>query len=404
MQAAIVVVGFLLGAGAVLAFQQPQPTHVPSALPPDEQPAPTDASFAKPGPVPEPQQRLLLAWTSGGLPSGFAADVAALPSVVQVTEVRGGLLELTGSRDTEGTPVDDFPDGWVVPLDAIAVDPPTYATFVPKSAVPAFSDLGPGQALLSETGAKLRGLDEGASLDLVGRMTLTVAGIVDDAHAAGAEVVLSASTAQGSPAGTPRYLLVSYIGDRAGAEDGIRRLVDDGPALRLRGPGETPVLRHGDAVLPQAEIKERFGEFAYRRGPGRALEQDPAWIEAHITTAGVPIIGTVRCHRAVLPILKAALADLEREHLGHTIDLDGYAGCHEPRLISSQDSVSRHAWGIALDINVDDNPAGQASAQDPRLVATLERWGFGWGGHWLVPDPAHFEYLRPPAPGVDGGQ
>jgi len=27
----------------------------------------------------------------------------------------------------------------------------------------------------------------------------------------------------------------------------------------------------------------------------------------------------------------------------------------------------------------------------------MERWGFTWGGRWLVPDPAHFEYLRPPA-------
>jgi hypothetical protein len=27
----------------------------------------------------------------------------------------------------------------------------------------------------------------------------------------------------------------------------------------------------------------------------------------------------------------------------------------------------------------------------------MERWGFTWGGRWLVPDPAHFEYLRPAA-------
>jgi hypothetical protein len=24
------------------------------------------------------------------------------------------------------------------------------------------------------------------------------------------------------------------------------------------------------------------------------------------------------------------------------------------------------------------------------------RWGFTWGGHWLVPDGMHFEYLGPP--------
>jgi hypothetical protein len=30
-------------------------------------------------------------------------------------------------------------------------------------------------------------------------------------------------------------------------------------------------------------------------------------------------------------------------------------------------------------------------------VEVMERWGFAWGGRWLIPDPAHFEYLRPPA-------
>jgi hypothetical protein len=44
------------------------------------------------------------------------------------------------------------------------------------------------------------------------------------------------------------------------------------------------------------------------------------------------------------------------------------------------------------------NPTGLASAQDPRLVEVMERWGFTWGGRWLVPDPAHFEWLRSPRP------
>jgi hypothetical protein len=34
--------------------------------------------------------------------------------------------------------------------------------------------------------------------------------------------------------------------------------------------------------------------------------------------------------------------------------------------------------------------------QDPRLVEIFQQWGFTWGGQWLVSDPAHFEYVRPP--------
>ena len=54
----------------------------------------------------------------------------------------------------------------------------------------------------------------------------------------------------------------------------------------------------------------------------------------------------------------------------------------------------RSSW--AVDLNVAGNPTGLASAQDPRLVEVMERWGFTWGGRWLVPDPAHFEWLRSP--------
>ncbi|MGH2687360.1 MAG: M15 family metallopeptidase [Actinomycetota bacterium] len=28
----------------------------------------------------------------------------------------------------------------------------------------------------------------------------------------------------------------------------------------------------------------------------------------------------------------------------------------------------------------------------------FERWGFEWGGRWLVPDPMHFELTPPVAP------
>jgi hypothetical protein len=161
------------------------------------------------------------------------------------------------------------------------------------------------------------------------------------------------------------------------------------------------VLRHGDAVLTQAQVKERFGEFSYRRVGGGRIEQDPSWLAANLVTAEVPILGQVRCHRAILAQLEGALADLERDHLTHAVDPDGYAGCHAPRLTRRLDSVSRHAWGVAFDLNVHDNPVGHDSAQDPRMVEVFERWGFTWGGPWLVPDPAHFEYLRPAAPDAD---
>jgi len=48
-----------------------------------------------------------------------------------------------------------------------------------------------------------------------------------------------------------------------------------------------------------------------------------------------------------------------------------------------------------VDINIGTNPGGLESAQDPRLVEVMERWGFTSGHAWLVPDPGHFEYVQP---------
>ena len=59
--------------------------------------------------------------------------------------------------------------------------------------------------------------------------------------------------------------------------------------------------------------------------------------------------------------------------------------------------LSHHSWGIALDINVPQNPFGAEPDQDPDMVEVFERWGFIWGGDFILPDGMHFEYRRPPS-------
>jgi hypothetical protein len=61
--------------------------------------------------------------------------------------------------------------------------------------------------------------------------------------------------------------------------------------------------------------------------------------------------------------------------------------------------ISHHAWGVAVDINVSRNPFGGTPHQDPRIVEIFERWGFTWGGQWLVPDGMHFEFKSFPLAG-----
>jgi hypothetical protein len=358
---------------------------------------------------------VLLIWTPGRLPGGLAARVGRIRGVRAVTVVKGGLVGLAGSVDADGRPVDRPRPGTTVPLEAIGFDPATYPALLPASARAAFTRLRPGEALLGATSARLRRLGPGGRLRLApgsagdhpggppdppgpGRQArwLTVAGVVDDTLVGAAEVAVTTTGARAAGITRDRYLLLAYRGGRAAVAGAVRRALPPRLSVRLRGPGETPFFRAGDAVLPQAMVKERFGEFAWRKGAADAYAQDPAWRAANLATARVPILGRVHCNRALIPALAGAMGELRQRGLTRLVDPEAYRGCWNPRLTRSGGGVSRHAWGAAIDLNVADNPTGLASAQDPRLVEVMERWGFTWGGRWLNPDPAHFEWLRAP--------
>ena len=90
------------------------------------------------------------------------------------------------------------------------------------------------------------------------------------------------------------------------------------------------------------------------------------------------------------------MRELEERNLAALVDPSGYQGCWVPSIITPGGGVSRHSWGVALDLNFSNNPTGLASAVDPRLIEVMDRWGFISGANYLVPDPGHFEYLRPP--------
>jgi len=375
--------GLVAGAAGALALQTD---------PPD--PAPTRALPVREVALPQPSGRVLLVWTHGGLPSGLAAGITHLDGVGAVTEVHGDDVGLVQSADAAGRVVDATRPGWTIPLDAMAFDPATYPAFVPEQSRPLFAGLRPGQAILGATSARVRRLGPGGVLQLAGGRRLTVAAVVDDAVVGAAELVVSTA----DPAATAwpaRYLLVNTTSTTVGVEKVTQGLLSPGTPVRFRLAGETPFLREGDAVLPQALIKDRFGEFAFRDLTGRDIEVDPAWVSAHIVTADVPILGRVTCHRAVIGAVRAALTDLLKSNLASLVDPAAFAGCFAAKRINPGEPVSRHAWGVALDVNYRGNQTGVSSAQDPRLVAVMAHYGFTSGADWLQPDPAHFEYIRP---------
>ena len=362
--------------------------------------SPTSTIPAKVAPLPEPTADVLLAWTPTTLDPRLAPAAHDLPEVEVVSEVSAGLTNLVASHDSDGAQVDRTDPGWAIPLDTIAIDPDDQARLASVADRDAVASLGPGQALLGRTSAGLRRLDVGATIDMEHGQTVVVAGVVEDATIGAAELAVDKATGLSLGVDNPRYLLLAHGGDRAEVETALRRAIPAEAAIRFRGLGETPYLRHGDAVLPQVRIKERFGEFAYKPPPTgeRDFVQDPVWQSANLVTRDMPILGQMRCHRAVADAIEGALAEVEAANLAAMLDPAGFVGCWNPRLVVADGDVSHHAWGVALDVNYDANPTGQESIQDPRLVEIFDSWGLTWGGEWLVRDPAHFEFVRPPQP------
>jgi D-alanyl-D-alanine carboxypeptidase len=404
--------GGLLGGGVMVAIQadEAEPGDPAPALPtsaeraattpttPSTRPPPSPTTTAPDPPVPA----VLLAWSRSGagrgLDPGLEPAAAALPNVGATSLVRAGGLDLVGSRDMEGTRVDSLPPGWSIPLDAAAVDPAHHADFVPIADRATIAGLGPGEAVLGRTSAELRRLTIGGVIELTGGRSVVVSAVVEDASIGGAELAVDVPTGERLGISTPRYVLVAYRGDRPALEDHLRAAVAPGTVVRFRGPGETPYLRHADAVLPQAQIKARFGEFSYRARAGGGFEQDPGWQAENIVTRRVPILGAVVCHRGIIDALVGALTEIETAGLGNLVEQAGFDGCFNPRFVAGSDSVSRHAWGVAFDMGFSSNPTGLESVQDPRLVDIFRRWGFTSGDSWLVPDAGHFEFIDvPPA-------
>jgi len=356
----------------------------------------TSTSTAPPSTVVRPVKSasLFVIWTSGGLPDGLAEGVREIAGVETVSMIRSDLVLIVSVFDALGTVVEEPPDGWFLPLEAAAIDD-QFASLVPNEWQAYLSGLSTTDVILSETSADIRRITVGATL-VAGGAILRVNSVLPDVVVGGAELVVTSEGGETIGVNTPRYLLIAYAGERAVLEDAVRSILPPEAPVRIRALGETPFLRHGDAVLPQVLIKEAFGEFTIRPTSTGGFEIDQEWADRHIFSTELPLIGEASCHAAITTPLTAALVEIERSNLGFVVE--SFDGCFYPRFIAGSRSLSRHAWGAAIDLNYAANPTGQVTVQDPRLVSIMENWGFTWGGNWLVPDAAHFEWVGPPVP------
>ncbi|CAN5800479.1 hypothetical protein BH23ACT12_BH23ACT12_23000 [soil metagenome] len=347
----------------------------------------------------EPKAPILITWTSETNLPRLAETARAVAGIGAVATARNGVGWLDSWSSADG-PATVAPDGFRIPVEVLAVVPEDYSAFVPESERALFEGLAEGGALLGETGAELRGIESQGSLNFSDG-AIPVAGVVPDNLLASHEVVMSLETAQTLGISDLKYVLVELKRgtSQQEAEQALRDGLPDGSRLRVRTPGEAEVFRPGGTILPQVVIKKEFGEFGARPGRGRAIIIDPKWITENTTNVTFPLLGSARCHNKVIPQIRAALQEIIDRGFADLVRRRDFGGCFSPRFLDSDPNsgISHHSWGIAFDFNVSQNPYGVEPKMDMQLVELLESHGLTWGGHWVVPDGMHFEYLREPS-------
>lgn len=89
------------------------------------------------------------------------------------------------------------------------------------------------------------------------------------------------------------------------------------------------------------------------------------------------------------PLLAALKAVKERGLQG---ELKTFHGCFNIRSVRGAAGASAHAYGLAIDINVEENPLGAKPKMSQALVKCFTDQGFDWGGNFSRKDGQHFSF------------
>lgn len=316
---------------------------------------------------------------------------------VEATTTLVGLEWLKSVR-RNGRVVQRAPAGYGFPLESLFIEPREYARYVEAAERAAIRSVTGGTAILSRSASRLRGVGAPLRLRLEGDTT-RVRAVVPDRATQGYEILRPRGSA---PPESLRTILIRADRDIPARRirRWVRRNVPAERRVQTASRRQTRYLRYAtDSVRSYVSLKRRFGEFAARPVPGSLhLELDGEWVGRNISTQRVAILGNVACHRGLFRQLGGAMNELRRKGLSHLIDPGDYAGCYSPRFVATAPGIriSRHTWGVALDVNARSNPFGAKPRLDARVVRVMERWGFAWGGRWLIPDGMHFEWFEDP--------
>lgn len=317
----------------------------------------------------------------------------------QPHSLRFPTISLT-AQTRKGKDVFRLGDGWRIPM-ATMVAPISY---VRRTGGDAMAEVVTrGEVLMGETAAKVRGAQIGDVLILRDRKfwmrPFTVGAIVPDEFVDWGDLLMSSSAAASLGEMPVSQIAITDIVSPASVLAGLKKHgIRTGIVYRIRTSWDR---KNPDGTLGTATAKELLGEFSYRPTVGSSILVAGSWTSRNIAwkTRYADIKIGNNCHRIVVEAIQGALTEIKNAGLSQFIDTrntNRYGGCfvgRYNRLAGNFGAPSRHAWGMAIDINTDTNPQGGVPQMNCAVVRIFRKWGFAWGGNFWIPDGMHFEYV-----------
>ena len=340
---------------------------------------------------------IIYAWRAGGLTESAISRVieAARDSGSSASLNYRGTIGVREIRRGEHRILTTTP-GWRIPHTARAVAAATAAPFHGADVAKALQS---HQIAMSETSAKLSGAQVGDTVVFYGWdgavHERTIGSVVPDEFVASSELTFASADAAAFGFARPYSIWILPDSDLATLEAGLE--ATEAATRWFRWVRSWEPLGQG-YTLPTARLKELLGVFEYRLGSGTTIVMEPVWFADNIVRVNLPILGIWgSCHQAIVPHLTNALNQIKQAGLAHLIDVrdSRNGGCWNPVRIPGGygGAISRHAWGLAVDINPSTNAWGAVPTMDPRIVEIFRANGFIWGGTWPRPDGMHFEWV-----------
>jgi hypothetical protein len=260
-----------------------------------------------------------------------------------------------------------------------------------------------GYVLMGETSAEVRGAKVGDVMTLRDSRfrpkLFTVGAIVPDRFVDWGDFYMTDTTARVlGDMKISRVLVTGMASSKSVIAAWKAKRFPIGSQFRLRTSWDRV---NPDGTLGTATTKKLLGELIYKPTTGSSMLVDATWTTKNIVWKKVyqGINLANNCHKTVATAIQNALSEIKAAGLSNAIDVrnsNRYGGCfvgRYNRFGGVFGSPSRHAWGMAIDINTATNPQGGVPQMNCSVVRIFRKWGFAWGGNFWPADGMHFEYV-----------